>query len=61
MYHKFGNNFIEIVDLCLLFKVESLFLSLKIVFSSAKSADPDEMPHYAGYHLVKESVYRYPE
>ena len=51
MYHNFGNIFIEIVDFCLLLKVESLFLSLEIVISSAKSADPDEMPHYSGYHL----------
>ena len=27
------------------------FLSLKIVFILANSADPDEMPHKAAFHL----------
>ena len=36
--HNFPNN--------------SIFLSLKIVFVLANSADPDEMPHYVAFHLV---------
>ena len=28
-----------------------VFFSLKIVFVSANSADPDEMLHYAAFHL----------
>ena len=28
-----------------------LFLSLKIYFVKANSADPDKMPHYATFHL----------
>ena len=30
---------------------QNKFLSLKIVFIFANSADPDEMPHYAAFHL----------
>ena len=30
---------------------KNVFLSLKIVFKLANSADPDEMPHYAAFHL----------
>ena len=29
----------------------TVFLSLKIVFTLANSADPDEMPPYAAFHL----------
>ena len=28
-----------------------MFLSLKIVFVIANSVNPDEMPHYAAFHL----------
>ena len=28
-----------------------VFLTLKIIFVLAKSVDPDEMPHYAAFHL----------
>ena len=27
------------------------YFSLKIIFVSADGADPDEMPHYAAFHL----------
>ena len=33
------------------FPWNDVFLSLKIVFILANSADPDEMPHYAAFHL----------
>ena len=40
----------------------NIFLSLKIVFILANSADPDEMSQYATFHLflqfAKVSVYR---
>ena len=29
-----------------------MFLSLKIVLTSTKSVDPDEMPRIAAFHLV---------
>ena len=34
----------------LLFPYKIVILSLKIIFVSANSADPDEMPHYAVFH-----------
>ena len=33
------------------FKKDIVFLSLMTKFVSVNSADPDEMPHYAAYHL----------
>ena len=33
------------------FVVEYIFLSLKIDFVIANIVDPDEMPHYAAFHL----------
>ena len=36
----------------------SIFLSLKIFFKLANSADPDEMLRYAAFHL---GAYQYPE
>ena len=33
------------------FKKKVVFLSLKINFNFANSADPDEMPHCAAFHL----------
>ena len=35
------------------FKISKIiiFLSLKIVFVSPNCADPDEMPHFAAFHL----------
>ena len=33
------------------FQQKSIFFSLKIVFVLANSVDPDEMPHYAAFHL----------
>ena len=32
-------------------KFEIVLLSLKICFIFANSVDPDEMPHYAAFHL----------
>ena len=37
-----------------------LFLTLKIDFVLANSADPDEMPHYASFHLDLQCLPRYP-
>ena len=36
----------------LLFKKSIVFISLKICFVLANSADPDERPHYAAFRLV---------
>ena len=36
-----------------------LFLSQKIVFIIENSADPDEMPHYAAFHLSLQCMSRY--
>ena len=33
------------------FQIKIVFLSLKIVFVSANSEDPDEMPHNVAFHL----------
>ena len=50
-----------------MYKIMHKFLSLKIVFILANSADPDEMLPYAAFHLdlhsqfVNVSVYGYPE
>ena len=33
------------------FQIKIVFLSLKIVCDTAKSVDPDEMLHYAAFHL----------
>ena len=33
------------------FQIKIVFLSLKIVFVFANGVDPDEMPHYAAFHL----------
>ena len=33
------------------FQKNIVFLSLKIDFDLANSADPDEMPHYVAFHL----------
>ena len=35
----------------ILFSQNIVFHSLKIVFALANSADPDEMPHNAAFHL----------
>ena len=37
-----------------------VFLSLKFVVISAKSADPDEMQHYAAFHLSLHCLPKYP-
>ena len=37
-----------------------VFLSLKTVLTSAKSADPDEMQHYAAFHLGLHCLSKYP-
>ena len=36
------------------------FLSLKIYFVLANSADPDKMPHYAAFHLGLHCFPKYP-
>ena len=38
----------------------SLFLSLKFTFILANSEDPDEMPHYAAFHLGLHCFPKYP-
>ena len=37
-----------------------IFLSLKINFILANSADPDEMPNYAAFHLGAHCLPKYP-
>ena len=41
------------------FPNSGIFLSLKIVLTSAKSADPDEMQHYAVFHLSLHCLPKY--
>ena len=41
-------------------KKKNAFLSLKIDFGLANSAAPDEMTHYAGFHLVLQCLPKYP-
>ena len=36
------------------------FLPLKIDLTSAKSVDPDEMPHFAEFHLGLHCLPKYP-
>ena len=36
-----------------------VFLSLKVVLILANSADPDEMQHYAAFHLVLHCLPKY--
>ena len=38
----------------------NVFLSLKIDLVLANSADPDEMPHYAAFHLGLHYLPKYP-
>ena len=33
------------------FQIKIAFLFLKIIFALANGAEPDEMPHYAAFHL----------
>ena len=42
------------------FQEKYVFLSLMIVFILANSADPDEMPHYAAFHLGLHCLPKYP-
>ena len=37
-----------------------VFLSLRIVFTLTNSVDPDEMPHYAAFHLGLHCLSKYP-
>ena len=37
-----------------------VFLSLKVVLILANIADPDEMQHYAAFHLGLQSLQKYP-
>ena len=41
-------------------KKNFVFHSLKIDFVLANSADPDEMPHYAAFHLGLHCLLKYP-
>ena len=41
------------------FKKMLYFFSLKINFGLANSEDPDEMPHYAGFHLGPQCLSKY--
>ena len=38
---------------------KNVFLSLKIDFVLANSADPDEMPHHAAFHLELHCLHMY--
>ena len=42
------------------FQKNIIFLSLKIDFVLANSIDPDEMPHYAAFHLGLHCLPMYP-
>ena len=41
------------------FPNKTVFLSMKIVYIYANSADPDEMPNYAGFHLGLHCLTKY--
>ena len=36
---------------CYNFQIKIVFLSLKMIMVLANSVEPDEMPHYAAFHL----------
>ena len=42
------------------FQKKIVFYSLTINFVLANSADPDEMPHYAAFHLGLHCLPKYP-
>ena len=46
-------------DLRLYFLNYDVFLSLKIVLNLANSAEPDEMQHYAAFHLGLHCLQKY--
>ena len=41
-------------------KKKIVFFSLKIDFVQANSANPDEMPHHAAFHLGLHCLLKYP-
>ena len=43
----------------IVFKINFLFLFLKIVFIMANCVDPDEMPHDAAFHLCLHCLPKY--
>ena len=45
---------------CYNFPKNIVFLSMKIYFDFANSADPDEMPHDAAFHLDIHCLSKYP-
>ena len=42
------------------FLIYDVFLSLKVVFILVNSSDPDEMQHYAAFHLGLHCLPKYP-
>ena len=48
---KSGWSIVYIKGSQVTFQNNNVFLSLKISFVLANNADPDEMPHYAAFHL----------
>ena len=51
-------NGIYLVDI--IFSKNIVFFSLKIYLPLANSADPNEMPHHAAFHLVHHFLLKYP-
>ena len=43
------------------FSIYDLLVSLEIVLTSAKSVDPDEMPHYVPFYLGLHCLQKFPE
>ena len=50
MYFKGSQNFLK----------NDVFLSLKVVLILPNSTDPDEMQHYAAFHLGLHCLSKYP-
>ena len=55
-----GWSIVFIERLHAIFPKNIKFLSLKIIFVLANSADPDKMPHYAAFHQGLHSLPKYP-
>ena len=47
------------VSQVIIYKKNIVFLSLKVYFVLANSADPDEMLHYAAFHLGLHCLQKY--
>ena len=50
--NKSGWSIVYIERTQVIISPKNIFLSLKITFVAANSADPDEMPHNVAFHLV---------